>query len=40
MTTVVEPLIAVFCSPEQVDPKVVDMRFEREGNDVPLFKGW
>ena len=23
-----------------VDPKVVDMRWEREGNDVPLFKGW
>jgi dimethylaniline monooxygenase (N-oxide forming) len=22
-----------------VDPKVVDLRFEREGNDVPLFKG-
>ena len=23
-----------------VDPKVVDMRWERDGNDVPLFKGW
>ena len=23
----------------EIFPKVVDMRFERQGNDVPLFKG-